>query len=117
MNSITIVIYKIFLYSGIFAWDVVLSLGNLIRFKRPVGRVTPEGYPGYGGYWPEYMEPKEGDSCSSCPALNAMTNHGSCSFVPRFAAFMLNKSYNKDTSDLEELDLHNSIEHDAPLTR
>ena len=30
---------------------------------------------------------------------------------------MLNKSYYKDTFDLEELDLHNDIEHDASLTR
>ena len=30
---------------------------------------------------------------------------------------MLNKSYKKDTFDLEELDLHNGIEHDGSLTR
>ncbi|KIK11962.1 hypothetical protein PISMIDRAFT_689916 [Pisolithus microcarpus 441] len=40
-----------------------------------------------------------------------------CSFTLHFAAFMLNKSYSKDTFDLEELDLHNGIEHDASLTR
>ncbi|KAI6015114.1 Chloroperoxidase [Pisolithus orientalis] len=144
MNSLTTLIHKIFLYSGIFAWDVVLSFGNLLRFKRHVGKVTPEGHPGYGGYWPEYRPPKEGDSRCSCPALNAMANHGIiarsgrgikfteltkairptynfgssfCSFVPHYAAFMLNKSYSKDTFDLEELDLHNGIEHDASLTR
>lgn len=146
MNSVTIAIHKFFLYSGIFVWDVALSVGNLVRFKRPVGRVTPEGHPGYGGYWPEYRAAKEGDSRCSCPALNAMANHGIiarsgrgikfteltetirptynfspsfCSFVPHFAAFMLNKSYSKDTFDLEELDLHsrNGIEHDASLTR
>jgi len=40
-----------------------------------------------------------------------------CSFVPRFAARMLNKSYNHDTFDLDQLDLHNGIEHDASLFR
>jgi len=30
---------------------------------------------------------------------------------------MLGKSYNKDTFDLEELNLHNGIEHDASFTR
>ncbi|KIJ66345.1 hypothetical protein HYDPIDRAFT_109349 [Hydnomerulius pinastri MD-312] len=40
-----------------------------------------------------------------------------CSFVPHYAARMLNKSYSKDTFDLQELDLHNGIEHDASLCR
>ena len=40
-----------------------------------------------------------------------------CSFVPHFAARMLKKDYSKDTFDLEELDLHNGIEHDASLVR
>ncbi|OJA15715.1 hypothetical protein AZE42_09957 [Rhizopogon vesiculosus] len=30
---------------------------------------------------------------------------------------MLKKSYSKDTFDLEEIDLHNGIEHDASLLR
>ncbi|KAG6337016.1 hypothetical protein ID866_2076 [Astraeus odoratus] len=144
MNPVSTFIYKVFLYQGIFSWDVVLAVLNLVRFKRPVGKVTPEGHPGYGGYWPEYRAPQEGDSRCSCPALNAMANHGIiarsgrgikftdltshvrttynfspsfCSFVPHYAAFMLNKSYSKDTFDLHELDLHNGIEHDASLTR
>lgn len=142
--GLTTPIYKLFLYSGIFTWDTTLALLNLVQFNRPVGRVTPEGHPGYGGYWPEHRPPQEGDSRCSCPALNAMANHGIisrsgrgikftdlsekvcttynfapsfCSFVPHYAAFMLNKSYSKDTFDLEELDLHNGIEHDASLTR
>ncbi|KAI5991716.1 Chloroperoxidase [Pisolithus marmoratus] len=127
MNSITIVIYKIFLYSGIFAWDVILSLGNLVRFKRPVGKVTPEGHPGYGGYWPEYRKEKEGDSRCSCPALNAMANHGIIARSGRGIKFTdltekIRPTYNFAPSfcsffDLEELDLHNGIEHDASLTR
>lgn len=135
---------NVFYDASVMTWDVLLTLGNLVRFSRPVGKVTPEGYPGYGGYWPEYKSPKEGDSRCSCPALNAMANHGIiarngkgikftdlnhqirttynfgpsfCSFVPHYAARMLNRSYSSDTFDLEELDLHNGIEHDASLTR
>ncbi|KAH7883017.1 Chloroperoxidase [Phlebopus sp. FC_14] len=135
---------NVFFDIGILFWDILLTMLNLVQFKRPVGQVTPEGHPGYGGYWPEYTPPRDGDSRCSCPALNAMANHGIlprngraikftdltariratynfgpsfCSFVPHYAARMLNKSYNKDIFDLEELDLHNGIEHDASLTR
>jgi hypothetical protein len=138
------ILFKIFRGLGIFAWDLSLTLINLITLKRPVGKVTPEGHPGFGGNWPEYIPPQEGDSRCSCPALNAMANHGIlprdgkniqfkemgrvirttynfapsfCYFVPNFAAEMLKKDYNKDTFDLVELDLHNGIEHDASLCR
>lgn len=40
-----------------------------------------------------------------------------CSFVPHYAARLLNKNYSEDTFDLQDLDLHNGIEHDASLTR
>jgi hypothetical protein len=40
-----------------------------------------------------------------------------CALVPHVAARMLKRSYGEDTLDLEELDLHNGIEHDASLTR
>ncbi|KAG9307986.1 Chloroperoxidase [Chiua virens] len=140
VNTVTNAVYDV----GVMTWDVFLTLGNLVSFSRPVGKVTPEGHPGYGGYWPEYRPPHEGDSRCSCPALNAMANHGIlarsgrgikftdlttqirttynfgasfCSFVPHYAANMLNKNYHGDTFDLEELDLHNGIEHDASLTR
>ncbi|KAF8552955.1 Cloroperoxidase, partial [Imleria badia] len=130
--------------ASIFTWDVLLTLGNLVRSSRPVGEVTPPGHPGYGGYWPEYRPPQEGDSRCSCPALNAMANHGIfprsgrgikfteapkylgstynfspsfCYFACHYVARMLNRSYSKDTFDLGELDLHNKIEHDASLTR
>ncbi|KAJ8589492.1 Cloroperoxidase [Rhizopogon salebrosus TDB-379] len=130
--------------AGIMSWDVLLTLLNLIRRERQVGHVAPEGHPGYGGHWPEFRPPKEGDSRCSCPAINAMANHGIisrsgreisfaelnhhiratynfspsfCSFVPHFAAWMLKKSYSKDTFDLEELDVHNGIEHDASIVR
>ena len=63
-----------FLY--LMGWDFSLALVNLITFKRKVGRVTPKGQLGEGGVWPEYIPPREGDSRCSCPALNAMANHG-----------------------------------------
>ncbi|KAF9224876.1 Cloroperoxidase [Gyrodon lividus] len=137
-------ISNVFYDASVMTWDVFLTLANLVRFSRPIGKVTPEGHPGYGGYWPEYLPPREGDSRCSCPALNAMANHGIlsrsgrgikftelnrqirttynfgpsfCSFVPHYAARILKKSYSNDTFDLEELDLHNGIEHDASLTR
>ncbi|KAG2058107.1 Cloroperoxidase [Suillus hirtellus] len=129
---------------GILSWDVLLTLSNLVRRKRRIGHVTPEGHPGYGGLWPEFKPAQEGDSRCSCPALNAMANHGIiprngrnisfvelnhqirttynfgpsfCSYVPHYAARMLKKSYSNDTFDLQELDLHNGIEHDASLFR
>ncbi|KAG2134793.1 Chloroperoxidase [Suillus clintonianus] len=129
---------------GILPWDVLLTLLNLVRRKRRIGHVTPEGHPGYGGHWPEFRPPQEGDSRCSCPALNAMANHGIlprsgrdisfvelnhhiratynfgpsfCSFVPHYAARMLKRNYNMDTFNLADLDLHNGIEHDASLFR
>jgi len=140
LNSISNGFYD----AGIFTWDFFLTLGNLVRFSRPVGKVTPEGQPGYGGYWPEYRPPQEGDSRSCCPCLNAMANHGIiprsgrgvkftevpehihatynfsrsfCYYVCHYAARTLNKNYSTDTFDLEEISLHNGIEHDASLTR
>ncbi|KAG2159330.1 Chloroperoxidase [Suillus bovinus] len=125
---------------GIMSYDILLTLLNLVMKKRRIGHVTPEGHSGYGGYWPEFKPAQEGDSRCSCPALNAMANHGYgrnisfvelnhqirttynfspsfCSYVPHFAARMLKRSYSKDTFDLAELDLHNGIEHDASLFR
>ena len=60
----------------IFSWDALLALANLVLPNKPAGKVTPEGHPGFGGKWPEYIPRKEGDSRCSCPALNAMANHG-----------------------------------------
>ncbi|KAK0469339.1 Chloroperoxidase [Desarmillaria tabescens] len=128
----------------ILTWDVGLSIFNLLTPNLKPGHVIPEGHPGAGGSWPEYIAPKEGDSRCSCPALNALANHGIlphdgkgiplqeltrvvratynfspsfCYFVPLFCARMLGKDYNQDVVDLSELDLHNGIEHDASLTR
>jgi len=123
---------------------VLLELGNLVVPKRKEGQVVLEGFHGFQGKWPEHKKPAEGDSRCCCPALNALANHGIlprdgrnisfkelnqavrttynfapsfCYFVPKYAANMLDKDYNKDRFDLEELNLHNGIEHDASLTR
>jgi len=145
---------------GVLVWDVSLTLINLVTPNRKVEHVTPKGHPGADGVWPEFIAPKEGDSRCCCPALNAMANHGIlprdgrnisfkemnrtiratynfaptfCFFVPNYSAKMLKKDYNKDTFDLEELNLHgvkdapvtfgfhpssySGIEHDESLTR
>jgi len=132
--------------AGVFAYDASLTLKNSFAAPRPIGKVTPEGHPGFDGKWPAFVPPKEGDSRCSCPALNAMANHGIfphdgkgitfkelnekvnttynfapsfCFFVPDFAARMLGRNYNTDKFDLKDLDLHSdkSIEHDASLIR
>lgn len=65
-----------FFDAGIMAWDVLLTVSNPVRRKYPIGDVTPEGHPGYGGHWPEFIPPQLTDSRCSCPAFNAMANHG-----------------------------------------
>ena len=64
-------------FIGLLLWDFSLVIVNTLTFKRRVGHVTPKGKPGEGGVWPEYTSPRQGDSRCSCPALNAMANHGS----------------------------------------
>ena len=131
---------------SVIAWDNGIALLNLVTPKLKEGQVVPNGCPGHNLTWPEYVAPKEGDSRSACPMLNAMANHGIlphdgkeitfremnqkiretfnfaasfCFFVPNFSARFLNKSYSKDKFNLEDLSLHadNAIEHDASLTR
>jgi hypothetical protein len=133
-------------YLTVFLVDNVLVILNLIMPKLKPGEVVPKGSPGYHRTWPEYVPPKEGDSRSACPILNAMANHGIlphdgknitfrelnstvrtttnfaasfCFFVPYFSAGFLNKSYWNDRFDLEDLSLHSekAIEHDGSLTR
>ncbi|KAI0634202.1 chloroperoxidase-like protein [Trametes polyzona] len=129
---------------GLFVWDIALTLVNHLIPKRPVGHVVKEGRPGFGGKWPEYSPPREGDSRCSCPALNALANHGIlprdgrnikftelgrvvrevynfapsfCYIGPKQAANFLSRDYRKDSFDLSDLDVHNCIEHDASVTR
>lgn len=129
---------------AVISWDFSLFLLNLVTPEIPTGQVVPANAPGHGQKWPEYVAPKEGDSRSACPMLNAMANHGIlphdgknitfremntkirstfnfaasfCFFVPKFSADFLHRSYWSDRFDLAELSLHNAIEHDASLTR
>ncbi|KAJ7594379.1 Chloroperoxidase [Mycena floridula] len=128
----------------VLTWDLWLNIVNLFTPNLKVGKVIPKDHPGFGGHWPEFIAPTETSSRGSCPALNAMANHGIlprdgknfsfkelneavrntynfspsfCFFVPNFAAKMLKKDYSKDRIDLADIDLHNGIEHDASLTR
>ncbi|KUJ11636.1 Cloroperoxidase [Mollisia scopiformis] len=128
----------------VLTWDFGLFILNLLTFSHKPGHVVPPHAAGHGLTWPEYVPPKEGDSRSACPMLNAMANHGIlphdgknitfkelntkvrqtfnfapsfCFFVPKFSADFLNRSYWSGHFDLAELSLHNAIEHDASLTR
>jgi len=133
-----------FFLIGFFAWDLGLTLINLVTPKKKIGHVIPEGKPGHKGIWPEYIKPKEGDSRCCCPGLNTLANHGLlprdgkniqfkiipgvihdvfnfapsfCYFVPWYAAQFLQRDYNKDTMNLNDIDVHNCIEHDASILR
>ncbi|KAF3047644.1 hypothetical protein E8E12_011152 [Didymella heteroderae] len=135
---------KPFIDLSVMTWDFGLFLANLILPAHPPNKVIAAGIPGHAGRWPEYVPPREGDSRSACPMLNAMANHGIlphdgknitfrdlnttvrqtfnfapsfCFFVPKFSADFLGRSYWTDKFDLAELSKHNAIEHDASLTR
>ncbi|KIM71445.1 hypothetical protein PILCRDRAFT_819327 [Piloderma croceum F 1598] len=128
----------------IFLWDTLLAFGNLVLPKRPTALVVPDGHPGFGGKWPEYVPAKEGDSRCSCPGINALANHGIiahdgqnisfvelaqqvqvtynmaptfCIFLSKYMAGFMKKDYSKDAFDLKDLDEHNKIEHDGSLIR
>jgi hypothetical protein len=75
---------KLFQNIYIFTWDAWLTLVNLVTPNRKVGSVVPHGSAGFGGKWPDFVPPKEGDSRSCCPALNAMANHGTLLFLRIF---------------------------------
>lgn len=140
LNRITGFFINIF----IFSWDFSLFILNMLSPSLKPGQVVPVHAAGYNLAWPDYVPPKEGDSRSACPMVNAMANHGIlphdgknitfkelnmkvrqtynfapsfCFFVPKFCADFLNRSYWTGQFDLAELSLHNAIEHDASLTR
>jgi hypothetical protein len=60
----------------VFTWDGGLTIFNLLTPNFREGHMIPEGRPGAGGVWPEYVPPKDSDSRCACPALNALANHG-----------------------------------------
>lgn len=66
---------------GLFIWDFALTLYNQFAPLKPANGVVPEGCAGAGGLWPQYVPPTSTDSRSSCPALNAMANHGKQYFI------------------------------------
>lgn len=128
----------------VLVWDFGIAIVNLLTPSLKPGHVVPAHAPGHNLTWPEYVPPKDGDSRSACPMLNAMANHGIlphdgknitfkelnikvrqtfnfapsfCFFVPKFSADFLNRSYWSGRFDLAELSMHNAIEHDASLTR
>lgn len=68
-----------------FIVDTALTLCNVVAPKRPEHAVTPQGFPGAGGLWPTYEPAREGDSRCSCPALNAMANHGMCASSNKYS--------------------------------
>ncbi|KAJ3553334.1 heme-thiolate peroxidase [Phlebia brevispora] len=129
---------------GVFAWDSGLAIYNLFAPNLPANEVVPKGCPGHRGAWPQYIAPREGDSRSACPALNAMANHGIlprdgrnitfreltarvretynfspsfCVFVDNYAANMLCRDYWTGKLDLSDISVHNCIEYDGSLTR
>lgn len=75
-------LFEFTFYVGLVSWDFSLAMINIFTFKRRIGQVTPKGKPGEGGIWPEYIPPRDGDSRCSCPALNAMANHGMANKYP-----------------------------------
>lgn len=68
---------------GVLIWDGGLAIYNLVAPTLPANAVVPEGRPGARGVWPAYVPPGAGDSRCSCPALNAMANHGACETLSR----------------------------------
>ncbi|KAI0034800.1 Cloroperoxidase [Vararia minispora EC-137] len=137
-------VFELGYFTWLMGWDFSLFILNIVTPKRPEGKVVYQGNDGHGGIWPEYIPPAKGASRCSCPALNAMANHGIiardgrnisfkelsekiiksynfsptfCLFVPRYIAHILGRSYTNDRFDLADIDVHNGIEHDASLFR
>ncbi|TBU52498.1 Cloroperoxidase [Dichomitus squalens] len=134
-----------FLYvAGLYVWDFVLVILNLIIPDYAHGKVISSGSPGAGGKWPAYVAPEAGASRSPCPGLNALANHGILPrdgknikfadlpaairkaynmshpfsiLLPRQAAQLLNRDPASDSFDLSDLSVHNMIEHDASFCR
>ena len=72
LSIVKAVVFVVF----IVIYDVVLTLLNMFFPKRLPIAVVPPGSPGAGGIWPPYLPPRKTDSRCSCPALNALANHG-----------------------------------------
>jgi len=123
----------------LFQADFGLALYNLVAPKRAPGKVIA-----CGGSWPKHIPATATDSRCSCPALNALANHGIfprdgrnitfkqmsqvvrenynfaptfCWYVPNVIARILGRDYETGVFDLSDIDVHNGIEHDASFTR
>ena len=68
----------------VLVWDSGLAIFNLLTPNFKEGHVIPEGRPGAGGVWPEYVPPSKTDSRSPCPALNLLANHGQSSILCKY---------------------------------
>jgi len=121
--------------------DFVYTILALVLPYRPVGAVIPAGRPGFGGLWPQYGRPIEGDSRSPCPGLNALANHGilprngkkitykemseACQHAynlsPSLADQLTASAYMVDQGrgfiDLMDLNALQVVQHDASFTR
>ena len=74
-------------------YDVILTLLNVFFPKRLPIAVVPPGSPGAGGLWPPYLPPRKTDSRCSCPALNALANHGQFLDETSWRAYCLRISF------------------------
>jgi hypothetical protein len=72
LKGITGFFIKIF----VLFWDLALFILNFFTPSRKAGRIIPPHAPGHGLTWPAYIPPKDSDSRSACPMLNALANHG-----------------------------------------
>jgi len=133
LNKIT----GLFINLLVILWDLGLFILNILTPSFKPRHVVPPNAAGHSLTWPDYVPPKNGDSRSACPMLNAMANHGIlphdgkkisfrelntkvrqtfnfapsfCFFVPKFSADFLGRSYWTGHFDLAELSLHNAIE-------
>jgi hypothetical protein len=80
-------ISKLFTNIIVFSWDFSLFVLNIFTPRYKPGNVVPPNAPGHDLKWPEYVPPKEGDSRSACPMLNAMANHGILPYDGRNISF------------------------------
>lgn len=133
-----------FIQIFVISWDFSLLILNFLTPSFKAGQVVPPHAPGHNLAWPEYIPPRQGDSRSACPMLNALANHGIlphdgkdilfrelsikvrqsfnfaptfCFFASKYAADFMDRSYWTGSFNLAELSQHNAIEHDASLTR
>ncbi|KAG8864338.1 hypothetical protein FRB96_006160 [Tulasnella sp. 330] len=123
------------------ARDAIYTILSLVLPYRPVGKVVPEGQPGFQGLWPKYIPPGHDDSRSPCTALNALANHG---ILPRNGRMItyammikgIKNAYNLSPTlaeqltasaflldqrrgfiNLHDLNATNVVQHDASITR